>query len=822
MQAKSLPAWLQSVLCVMLTFALATLGWLAYYGVGYKYILLAAGVGIIVLLWFGDLKQLGNLPSLLLLGYAVFAMLTIFWAVSGKFFLKRYAAGFTALFFFLYAALRVHRDWKLMHRTMAIMAGVSTIYAALGVEAFSTGLFYRLAHKLLGDAAGELGWHYTRMYGIFGNPNIEASFYAIGALLSMGLLCGSKKRNQRALWMLTLVIDLYALILSISIGAIACFSAACIVLLIAAGKERGAFLTRLLTGALCAAAGALGYFGRNFTHTGMEAPYLGAVMLFAATATAVLEVSLGERVVAFVSLHEKTVFGIGIGVLALGAAYLTVGTAMTGAYTFDESTTAIERKVVLKPGNQSIQIDADANTTVAVCSSSAEQIMLGQETVLIEGTAGEAQGATAVVPDDSVVCTVRISGEPGTEVRTVTIGGKKIGLAYTVLPAFIANRLTPLQGSESLVQRLVYVRDGLKLFRLSPIVGFGDGAFESSVSMVQDYEYEVNHSHNQYIEVLLESGIIGFVLFAGSLVTMAVVLWKSRKKMQKSELAWFYPVLCAEFVMSSLQMLWDVSMMVTVFACMIYTLYGLIVSTCAEPLVLKKTTDQEQSAGKRKKATTKAKSDVDVRLACSMLPLLFVVSVGLNIHAQRLIRKPVENVDQFMGNLQSAVKMDLYEKNDSKLSYVRAQMENDEDGIYRAQADEYADELSAVRSNAIPYLLTVYYLNTQQYEKAIDEAKRGAGWSASDSDMWNNCADALRQMFIDTGVNSPLLQKGGGSLLWGLEEYREMLLDRDARSLKPIKLTEGGQAFFDSVEILFDYRDDKDTLYALLSSVTED
>lgn len=794
---------------VVLSVAFAVLGMALYQDKGYKYVLLAAGAGILMLLWLGDLKRLCNLPSLFLGAYACFSMLTLFWAVSGKFFLQRYAVTFTAVFFFLYAVLRGRGSLCFTRRVLAVCAAISTIYAVLGVEAASTGAFKALAAKLLGETTAAQMSLNGRLWGVFGNPNIESSFYALGMLYCVALICGGENKRSRALWSAALAVNVFAMVLGVSVGAIMCFAVAAIVYLLLAGKDRVAVLMRMINGAVCGGLCAIAA-AALYTRT----PVLMLLFLcVCATMCAVIEFVAGEKLTAVVEVRQRTVIGVLLGIVVLATVYFIAGTRISAPVTFDAGATRIDRQLSLEPGEHTLELEIEPGTDVlvAVYSYNRMQQMTEQAETLFYGNTTKAVFA---VPEDRVACSVTLVGSEGGTIYSARVDGKKqIVLTYRIFPEFIASRFMNVGGNRSLIQRLAFAGDGLKLFRLSPIVGLGSGAFETAVTFVQDYEYETVHTHNQFIETLLESGVIGFTLFVGTLITLTASLLKSRGKTRQGALSWAYPALCAEFVMSTLQMLWDVTMMVTVFACMIYALYGLIVSTCAEPLTMRHERVEE---GKKKNAAAKAESDVGIRIVSSVMPLFFAVSVGLNIHAQRLIREPVETLDQFMANLATAAKMDLYEKNDSKLSYVQAQMENDEDGVYRAQADEYAAQLSKVQSNSMPYILTVYYLNTQQYELAIEEAMTGARWSASDSKMWNNCADALKQMFIDSGAASPLLSDDG-TLLHKLGEYRDLLTERDAASLKPIALNENSVAFFKTLTALLDCNGDKDAMLAVLT-----
>ena len=243
---KNNSVWLTVVLCL----ALAVLGVLHFGGIGTKWLTLLAGIGVIALLVLGDRKRIWNLPSLLLLGYAAFSWVTIFWAMSGKFHLREGSKILIAVFFFLLVAMHGRFDGAFMRRVMGVIAGISALYAFLSVEAVSTGITKLLLERLPAIDTEKIVFNGTRLYGIFGNSNIEASVFAVGVLLSIALVCGAEKKWQRVLFTVTLSVSAFAFLLVFSMGAIACFIAAVAVYLIFAGKGRSAALLRMLGAAV--------------------------------------------------------------------------------------------------------------------------------------------------------------------------------------------------------------------------------------------------------------------------------------------------------------------------------------------------------------------------------------------------------------------------------------------------------------------------------------------------------------------------------------------------------------------------------------------
>lgn len=790
---KQNSAWLTAALWL----ALAVLGLLHFGGVGVKWMTLLAGIGVIALLVLGDRKRIWNLPSLLLLGYAAFSWVTIFWAMSGKFHLREGSKILIAVFFFLLVAMHKKFDGAFARRVTGIIAGLSALYAFLSVEAVSTGLTKTLLARLPALDAEKIVFQSSRLNGIFGNANIEASIYAIGIFCAIALVCGAEKKWQRALWAAAAAVDALAFLLVFSMGAMACFAAAVVVYLIFAGKGRSAALLRMLSAAVPTLV--CGFIAFALLNSEQSALVL-ALLLANAGVSALLELTVSARLSAVLERHEKLAFGVLIAV-ALGAAvYIVAALKVTGPYTFGSF---IDRSVRLSAGEHTIQIEADGEVTLDIFTRNRLELLNVTQTGIYDGSAEGTVYFT--VPEGSEITFVRMDAAEGVTVRSALIDETRaLPLRYKLLPGFAADRIQFIGASTSEAQRETFRTDALRLWRRSPVVGNGIGAFETGVTSVQDYPYETRYVHQHYLQVLLEDGVIGLALFAGALAAMLLALWKKRKQTPESQYYWLYPALCAEFVMNGLQMCWDVSMSMIVFLCMTYALYGLIVATCAEPFAEKAAAEEN---GKKKKAQAKGP---DTSLLARNIGIGFTAVVLLtlcgNLYATSKANAPVGSTDEFMSNLSAAARLDLYEHNDQKLSYVVASL-NEGGEAYRAQADEYAAQLAGAQSNTIPRYLVGYYLQTEQYDKAIDEAILGASYSASDADTWDDCAALLNEALFQNML-TPLLTEERAALMAKLTEYYDALQAYNASALVPVELSESAQAFFDKIVILNGCMDD--------------
>ena len=484
---KNNPLWLTAALWL----ALAVLGVLHFGGIGTKWLTLLAGIGVIALLVLGDRKRIWNLPSLLLLGYAAFSWVTIFWAMSGKFHLREGSKILIAVFFFLLVAMHGRFDRAFARRVMGVIAGISALYALLSVEAVSTGITKLLLERLPAINTDNIAFNGARLYGIFGNSNIEASVFAIGVLLSAALVCGAEKRWQRILFTVMLSFSAFAFLLVFSMGAIACFIAAVAVYLIFAGKGRSAALLRMLGAAVPTLV--CGFIAFALFNSERSALVL-ALLLANAGVSVLLELTVSARLSAVLEQHEKLAFGVLIAVVLGAGVYAVAAMNVTGPYTFGPE---LYRSAQLDAGEHTIQVEADGAVTVRIYTQNAVQMMSSGSTELYNEMADGPVSFT--VTDKDAKTFFVFSAEPGVTVsRAVIDDADDLPLRYKLLPGFAAYRVQSFGMNNSTMLREMFGGDAVKLWKLSPIVGSGVGAFETGVTRVQDYPYETRYVHQHY------------------------------------------------------------------------------------------------------------------------------------------------------------------------------------------------------------------------------------------------------------------------------------------------------------------------------------
>ena len=808
MRKKTLAGRRELLLGGLLCAILAVVGLAFLYGDFNKYGALAAGAIMVYLLAARELKPLKNRAAWPLFGFIIFAGLGAFWAIAGKFFLREYSKVFLASAFLLLPLLREKFDAayaRLVSRTITV---VFAVYAFLSIEAATTGLVKRLVNALnVGMTIGfEDG---TRLSGVLGNSNVEASVYAFGIFFAIALLCGAEERRDRVIGAVALAFNAYSFLLVFSMGAMAFFAVAIVFYLVFAGKGRGAALLRMLEGAvptlLCVFA-AYPCFNRG----GIVSILPLLIMLLDAAIVLCLELKLSGRLIAVFDAHSKLTVGIVLGAVVLAAAYVLIAFHVTGAYTFGGS---LHRGAYPAGGEHVLHIEADGDVQVSISSETLAEARMIRGTDVYSGDAAEAH---FTLPEGSVVSYYTFSAEPGVTLYSARIDDDtEIPLDYKLLPGFAANRIQGMRYSMSALQRTVYYEDAIKLWKMSPIVGLGTGSFETGVFRVQQYYYETRFVHNHYLQILMEDGVIGLALWVAALISMLALLWKSRRKGEDWEFHWLYGALWAAFVMVAAQSYFDVSLSYTVFLCAVYAAFGMLLRICGDQEAVPEAVPAKKGKRSAAEAAKRRENLLLIKVCLCAIPLVFMFTIGLNLFANRLRRLPAPSVSELIGQTELSAKIDPYEYNDGKLGVI-TYVQQEEPQNHIAIGNRYAAELAKAQSNSLPAYLVAYYLNTEQYELAIDEAMQAAYQSASSHSTWNANIDLLSSVFVDYPESSPLLTDEAGVLFDKLLAYYDMLLERNATAMEEIQLNERSVHFFERVLAAAEVRGDPAQVYAAL------
>ena len=724
----------------------------------------AVVVGIIR---FSVLRRRLALPMVCLTLLTIMGGISTQYALSGKFglyeFIKVMAAFCVAVLLLALAPER--EDGSGAQWLAAIVSTGSAVASLVSIDLLSTRLLSGAVTGLLGiatpDYASLAGVESgIRMTSVFTNPNVFAGGTGIAVLLGLGLVL-STKGGQRVGHIVCLFLNALAFVLAFSMGASGVIAAAFLVYLLFERKERrGALLVLMVETLIPVAVGAALISMTAFTTwDGMQpVPLLcavgGAAVLWA------LDRFVGQKLTEALTGKETVIWAV-IGVMlaalvAFGlAAYHLTGSAELAAGEH------LRRGAYPAPGSYVVETVGSGSVNVTIESQNQKDTMMHTSTVIYSG---DLAGATFEVPEDSLVVYFNFAAQENAVLEEVRFVGPETGsvpLGYKLLPGFIANRLQGLWANQNAIQRTVFFEDGMKLFRRSPVIGLGMGSFENGIKSVQSFYYETKYVHNHYIQALVDNGVIGLVLFVGVLGTSIAALWLERRKETGHAMV---PALLAAVVFMAGHAFTEVVFSFYSYLPVAFAVFALVSLCCADTFPMK---------------WARGKGGIGYWGAVAVLVLVFAVALGGNMWARSLVTK-----NPTMGNLSRAAQMDRFEWADYKLSYVNGSLQLEVNDAVRAKANEYAEDLSTVSSNTIPFHLADYYFATGDRERGFEMIKKYVNYVASDEQAWNKAFELL--LFH---------QSEDGAYLDGVREIFAMLDQWNEENMGAVELDQKAAVF---------------------------
>ena len=690
--------------------------------------LLGAAV-IAGMLLFADkarVKRLLTPTAFAVFAYMLLSGISTLYAKSGKFAIAEFSCLLTAFAIYMVIALFSKESKISFRRTVAVLACAAAPVGVLSIDAASCNILMRPIRTLMEVVSSGYGntggYFYSRLNTIFGNPNVYAGLMSIACLLSLWLVITAQTRKQKILCTILLMVNAVSYLLAFSMGSLGVFVLACLLMLALSPKEQriGFFLLLLQTAIVALAAGAVSVGGFGDAVTGSPVPML--MLVLGCAAACVLEVLVRENIAAALANKGKLLIGIIAGILVLIVIYLVAALNMTGAYTFGTEGD-FRRTADLSAGEYTLTMDATSPVNVRVAYKNTNNLVQNNETDLASGNSDAP--VTFIVPDDSELVFFYFScKEPGVTLNSAAYTGVQEGslkLGYSILPAFIADRIQDLSANGNVVQRGVYREDAIKLWLTSPIIGRGLGGFENGVVSVQDYYYETKYAHNHYVEMLCDLGVLGLAAFLALLGTAVWALVKSRK--QKP----FVVMLLAACVLQMFgQAVTDVIWSVGGCMPMFFAVLALITLYCGDCLRLK--VPQKNSGGM-------------IRWPVTAVSAVFIVLIGLNLVAQSIFMGEGLTID----DLKTCASIDVFEKNDYKLSYLISG--GDEEDV----ASRYAKDLKNIESNSITIPLAQYYAGKGQVDNALDTLDNGSNYMRADEEVWQQMFDVYESIIDPVG-----------------------------------------------------------------------
>lgn len=702
-------------------------------------------------------EQCITAPVIMLILITAMGGISTAYALSGKFALQGFLYLMSALCASLLLTLVPERSTTPGRFMATVLSGASALLGLLSIDQASTRLLSTPVLSFLSQFTTAFDGisgieENVRLTSIFGEPNVFAGCVGIGALLSLGLALSAADKKERRTDLVMLYVNALAFLLSFSLGAILSVTAAvfCYILLERKTNRCAVLVMMGLTGVTVL----LGLIPVSITALESWDGIRPVPLLCTAAGAALLcavDHYLSERLTSLLrgkGGRAALLGGIFAGMLAV---FALTACLWTGSATMSQGE-SLRRAVYPDAGTYTVTAVNSGDVSVTIESQNRQEAMMRTATTLYSG---KLEDAVFTVPEDTLVVYFNFLADSDTKVEGVTYAGASgtgsVPLDYKLLPDFIANRIQGIFANQNAIQRLVFFADGMKLFTQSPLLGQGIGSFESAVFRVQSFYYETKYVHNHYIQTLLETGLVGLLLFAGLIVLSAVSILRARKKQDRHP---FLPALGALLVFMAIHAAVEVVFSSGFYLPLAFGVFALIGLCCGGALPIPQRLRTGSAVG------------------MGTLLLTFAVLLGCNLRAAQIGHNATT-----MQDFHKAAQLDPFEWTDYAISYVSNAPRQTSQEV-QLQAEEYLQKLDRQQSNTIHYYLARYCFETGQMERGMEMAVKQAEATISSSQWWNTVFALLYE--FDDG--SEAYQAGFRELVsimdrWNEENIGQIVLD---------------------------------------------
>lgn len=301
---------------------------------------------------------------------------------------------------------------------------------------------------------------------------------------------------------------------------------------------------------------------------------------------------------------------------------------------------------------------------------------------------------------------------------------KTIPLKYKYLTEGIVNRIQSINiDDNSASARIIFSKDGLKIVKDYPILGTGGGGWKTLYQKYQSYPYWSTLAHNFVLQLWIEIGTIGLLLFIFMILILTISSYKTFKKFEKIEDKVLIVGLYTSIIGMIMHGIIDFDMSLPAYTFIFWTFMGILTNKLVfEGKIIEKFIDK----------LNKINLKVFV-YPLILIAIILVINNSMLIYSGTFVKKAFEandvnDIDTMITNLTKAIKYDRYEptyKMDLANAYLK-HYEGTEDIEYARKAVDLVEEyekLEKFSSEGNAYA-SRFYLSIGQIDKGIELLER--------------------------------------------------------------------------------------------------
>lgn len=300
---------------------------------------------------------------------------------------------------------------------------------------------------------------------------------------------------------------------------------------------------------------------------------------------------------------------------------------------------------------------------------------------------------------------------------------KNIPLKYKYINENIINRIQSIGiGENGFAARMIFNKDGFKVLSQNPILGAGGGAWISLYQRYQSYSYWTTLAHNFILQLWIEIGTIGLLLFIFILVFIVIYTFKFIKQSNNiSNKVLIVGLLTALFSMI-LHGIVDFDMSFPAYSFIFWTILGLLVNQSNISSM------ENKVVGRLNKINPKIYSYTII-----IISLVIIYNFANIIYSNKYKTLAIEanennNLNSVIESFEKVVKYDKYEpsyKIDLANAYIIKYRETN-DVKYAHKAIELADEyIQLSHFDPVAYAATAFFnLSIGEIDKGLEQLEK--------------------------------------------------------------------------------------------------